>query len=338
MIRVLCLFPHFYWTRKMSPVRRHSIRAIARRDDVKLVLSGPGWPDYDVSQPVRDNLRRLMPDAEVVLWYKPLGTDEVPALIRPRELGVPACLRFNEAWWPWRRAMKEVIASGTELVICHHANDVRRFRPFRGWRPLVRHIPHCVERSIFAPAAQPQPQRPIPVVLTGNVHKRTYPLRYRLERLIRSGQVPGEVRPHPSYEMGTEAEAAAQVQAYADHLGRAKIAVVDSSRYRYPLSKYTEAALAGALVLGDMPELPPPGFAEFVVPIDRRASDRTIMETISGWLDNEPLRIRRAERGRRIVLARYTQEHYAAAWVGAVCELLGRPQPLPAPGDSRRVA
>ena len=136
----------------------------------------------------------------------------------------------------------------------------------------------------------------------------------------------------------SEAEAAAQVQAYADHLGRAKIAVVDSSRYRYPLSKYTEAALAGALVLGDMPELPPPGFAEFVVPIDRRASDRTIMETISGWLDNEPLRIRRAERGRRIVLARYTQEHYAAAWVGAVCELLGRPQPLPAPGDSRRVA
>ena len=279
-----------------------------------------------------------MPDADLVLWYKPLGTKEVPALVRPRELNVPACLRFNEAWWPRRQAMKEAIGSGTELVICHHANDMRQFRPFRAWQPVVHHIPHCVERSIFAPAAQPQPQRPIPVLLTGKIHKRTYPLRHRLQRLIRSGRVPGEVRVHPSYDMETEAEALAQVQAYADHLGRAKIVVVDSSRYGYPLSKYTEAAMAGALVLGDVPESPPPGFADFVVPIDRRASDRKIVETVSRWLENEPLRSQRAERGRQIVLARYTQEHYAAAWVNAVCEFLGRAQPLSAPGDSRQVA
>ena len=322
----------------MSPVRRHSIEAIARRDDVELVLSGPGWPDYDLSRPVRENLERLMPDADLVLWYKPLGAQDVPALVRPRELKVPACLRFNEAWWPRRQAMKEVIASGTELVICHHANDVPRFRRFRGWQPLVRHIPHCAERSVFAPAALAQPQRPIPVLLTGKIQKRTYPLRYRLERLIRSGRVPGEVRAHPSYDMETEAEALAQVQAYADHLGRAKIVVVDSSRYRYPLSKYTEAAMAGALVLGDVPESPPPGFADFVVPIDRRASDRKIVETVSGWLENEPLRSHRAERGRQLVLARYTQEHYAAAWAGVVCEFLGRARPVPAADGSRQVA
>jgi len=334
-LNVLCLYPHLFWTRKMSPVRRHSIRAIARRDDVELVLSGPGWPDYDVARPVQDNLARLMPDADVVLWYKPLGTNEVPPLIRPRELKVPACLRFNEAWWPWRRAMKEVIASGTELVICHHANDVRRFRRFRGVEPLVRHVPHCAERTIFEPVALPQSERPIPVLLTGKVHRRTYPLRSRFERWIRSGRLPGQVREHPTYELPTEADVLAQVQDYAHQLGQARIVVVDSSRYRYPLSKYTEAAMAGALVVGDMPESPPPGFADFVVRIDPRASDRKILATVLRWLEDESARTERAERGRRILLARYTQEHYAAAWVNAVGELLGRPGPVSSVDDAR---
>jgi hypothetical protein len=141
--------------------------------------------------------------------------------------------------------------------------------------------------------------------------------------LIRSGRLPGEVRQHPSYDLPAEADALAQVGAYAAQLGQAKIVLVDSSRYRYPLSKYTEAAMAGALVVGDMPACAPPGFADFLVEIDRRASDREIVATVSEWLENNSARSRRAECGRQLALARYTQEHYAAVWVQAARELLG---------------
>lgn len=321
-LKVLCLYPHFLWTRKMSPVRRHSIDAIGRRSDVDLVLSGPGWPDYDVSAPVQDNLDRLLPGADLVLWYKPLGDENAPALIDPQSLSVPACLRFNEAWWPRRRAMKEVIESGTQLVICHHANDVRRFRRYQNVEPVVIHIPHCAERSIFARAALPQNERSIPVLLTGKIHKRTYPLRHRFAGLIRSGCVPGEVREHPSYELDSEDAVLKQVQAYAGQLGRAKIVVVDSSRYRYPLSKYTEAAMAGALVVGDMPESPPPGFSDFVVPVNPRSSNTRIVRLLMDWLNDDFRRQERADQGRQIALSRFTQEHYAAAWMNAVREFL----------------
>ena len=307
----------------MSSVRRHSIEAIGRHSEVRLIVSGPGWPDYNQHVTVQKNLDNIFPDANLVLWHKPLGSDSTPSLGSPHQLKVPTCIRFNEAWWPRQKALNEVLSAGSKLVICHHANDIPRFNSRHAKELTIRHIPLCAEKSIFAKAALPDEKRDIPVLLTGFIHKRVYPIRYRMQKLIQANRFPGKIRQHPSYEMKDEAATIRQVHEYAEQLGRAKIVLVDSSRYKYPLAKYTEAAMAGALVLGDLPNDPPPGFQDFLVPISRWNSNRKIIKTILSWLNNDEQRIERAKQGQTIAATNFTQESYAQQFVDIAREFLG---------------
>ena len=81
--RILVLFPYELWTRKMSCVRRHAIWELESRADVVLEISGQGWPNYEERLPLAENIERIMPAADVLFWYKPLGDREIPALVDP---------------------------------------------------------------------------------------------------------------------------------------------------------------------------------------------------------------------------------------------------------------
>jgi len=265
--KILVLFPRQLWTRKQSPVRRHAILALQRRDDTTVKISGQGWPDWrhDIDGGAVAMIEHLMPDADAVFWYKPLGAKGIPPLIdsqavKDRWLTVES---FNECWWPDHRAEREATEAGTSLVICHHANDQQQFRTL----PTV-HIPHCAEKSIFAKAAKPWEKRDIDVLLCGVQSPSIYPLRAKWLELFKAGKLPGRAHYHerPPYRAKNLAACDDLVAEYASLLGRSKIVLGCSSRYRYALARFPEAAMAGALHLSDMPHNAPPFYADFIWP------------------------------------------------------------------------
>ena len=56
MINILYLVNKDHVQRKMSRVRFHSIAEIGKQSNIKLVISGKGWPDYDNSISVSENI------------------------------------------------------------------------------------------------------------------------------------------------------------------------------------------------------------------------------------------------------------------------------------------
>lgn len=160
-----------------------------------------------------------------------------------------------------------------------YEQDMRLYRKLLPGRVFV-HSPQPADPAAFAEASAPlqDAHRPITVILTGEADALfpgrdgqwypQYPLRRRLRRLLRSGAVAGwVVRAHPGYTQfachsAAECTAAnvsaatttAERAAYAAQLGQARIVLVTASAWRYWLRKYAEAALAGALVMGDVPQ------------------------------------------------------------------------------------
>ena len=59
MINILYLVNKDYVQRKMSRVRFHSVAEIGKQPNIKLVISGKGWPDYDNSVSVSENIDRF---------------------------------------------------------------------------------------------------------------------------------------------------------------------------------------------------------------------------------------------------------------------------------------
>lgn len=327
MLNLMVSFPKRLWEVKMSPARRHAIRAFNRCTEINCHLAGPGWGDWQAKKPVRWNIERLMPECDALLWYKPLGLEHkaapVAPLIEPHDTGVLTVETYNEAWWPNDLASRDVIASGTKLVICHHAADIPRFDlAVAEAGCTVGHIPHCAEETVFAEGAKPYKQRDIDLLLTGAINDSTYPLRHKWEQIIHSGRAPGrcEARRHPGYWMRDVRHCDEVVDIYAGLLKRSRIHLVCGSVYRYPLAKYVESAMAGCLVIGDMPLEAPPEYDKLMVAVPHDAGESELVGALRHWVDNKQREevARRAMAAREIALKHYTCQHYAVAFAAAV--------------------
>jgi hypothetical protein len=230
---------------------------------------------------------------------------------------------YNEAW-DRKAVMREILQHDIRLVIFHHANDLQAFlgndRLTRD-RHLV-HIPHGAERTIFAPAAHSWEGRSIPTLLTGALRPDVYPLRARCADLIRCGQLPGEIRAHPGYRTTDGAATRDQFVDYAQHLGRSRIALVLGITYNYALAKYPEAAMAGCLLAGDVPDELVPTLGQHMVRLHPEMSDAQIVQTVTWWLEHETEARQRAAASQQLALTRFTMEHYADRFVQVAQEFL----------------
>lgn len=329
MLNLMVSFPKRLWEVKMSPARRHVIRAFQRCIEINCHLTGPGWGDWQNDKPVRHNIERLMPEPEcnALLWYKPLGLEHkaapVAPLVEPHDAGVLTIETYNEAWWPDNLASRDVIANGTQLVICHHAGDMPQFDlAVAKAGCTVKHIPHCAEETVFAEGAKPHKQRDIDLLLTGAINDSTYPLRHKWSRIIHGGHVPGQTKaaPHPGYWMRDVRHCDETVDIYAGFLKRSRIHLVCGSVYRYPLAKYVESAMAGCLVIGDMPLEAPPEYDKMMVAVPHNASENELIDVLRYWVDEkqrEEVECR-AMAAQAIALEHYTCQHYATAFTAAI--------------------
>lgn len=183
-------------------------------------------------------------------------------------------------------------------------------------RKVVR-IPNCAEKSIFY--REMDGQRPIDCLLTGALHPEVYPLRERFARLIDEGAIPGERRKFPGHRRNSLEDARKQFADYAAHLRLAKVLLVDSSVHQLFLQRYAEAAAAGCVMIGDMPddELFRSTLGKALVEVDNDMADKQIVKVVKELLADPAEMERRRAIGLAEYLASYTTEHFAQQFVRA---------------------
>lgn len=330
---IVWLFPKFLWDRKLSPVRRDSLLAIGRHPSISLHITGPGWEDYNSSLSITENINRLGVGVDLIGWYKPLGDNTNPEypsepLRGISELCIPTCMRFNEAWWPDRLAVREVQESRTQLVICHHAEDLIEFSKQNDETyPLQTvHIPHGACQNRYYTPVSSSDDRSIPLLLTGSLKSHLdedlYPLRKRVAQLILDKRLPGTIRKKPPDVMPNSAAIERELLDYSAQLKSSKIVIMDGTRHQYPLAKYSEAAMAGAFVLGTAPRIAPPHFGDLFEPIDPRSKDEHLCSTIELWLKNSEERIARSQLAQQTAIEHFSQVAYAEAFYRVITAFL----------------
>ena len=134
---------------------------------------------------------------------------------------------------------------GTHAWITYYElSIVRRLAPWLRPQHCVRTW-HSVD-PLQVPAYQDQ--RPIPVILSGALGS-YYPLRTRLEALVRAGELPGVFGvPHPGY--GAKGVCTPD---FLQLLSRCKVAICTCSRLGYALRKIVEAVACGCRVITNLP-------------------------------------------------------------------------------------
>ena len=333
-MRILVLMPQQLWSSRLSASRRHDVKALERRPGVTLKISGFGWPDWQQNDTALANVRRIMPDADCVYTYKISGNPRkgVPAANDPASIsnGYLVVQKLQEAWWTgtgpndpepaWKLLARERVG----LAIMSHANDVPRMMEAAKQGMIVAVIPHAAEPGVFAQAAQKWPGRKIDVLLTGSVSSNHYPLRTRWKALMDAGRLPGKVylHPHPGCWFNGEAACEARVREYAQNLGKSKIVIGCSSRHRYELARFPEAAMAGAIHVSDMPEIPPKGYEDFIVPVEADWPDERLIKTVADLLADETKLRAMSAMAQATAICSFTWEKWADRFVDAVKKTL----------------
>lgn len=332
-LMILSVWPERLWRTKQSPSRRVVLRALGRRPDVILHQTGPGFTDWDDSSSGKANVRNVMPDCHAIISYKAAGGCEfgmihgISALARD----VPIIETFNECWsgdvnvggvlHPGANTVADYARQAhLALLIYHHANDLPRIESAASDRCRLVHIPHGAD-PIFAAESRPWSERR-GILLTGALNPEHYPLRCRMAEMIRNGRLPGAYFPRPSNYTRCVEESDALVRQYAQALGSCRVKLGCSSRWRYALQHYSEAAMAGCAHVADMPEGVPEFFRGMVHEIDPDCSDADLVDAV---LEAEEQGEMMAAMATGVAKAHYTTDHYAELLVGEIrATLAGR--------------
>lgn len=306
-MKILYLCNKHQYDTKMSRVRFQSIEAISKICDLE--YSGVGWNNYDKDKNVQANIDYLYggwEQPDIVVAYKPLD------LIDFKNIKAVKCVRYNEMWdVAW--TTKEIKESGAELVICHHLNDMPKYKHL----PNVKfvNISHCAEQTIYKDYGLPKIND---ILLTGAI-SRHYPFRARLRNIIFTyleGRVKCKILNHPGGDL-TNIHGYV-LDNYAKEINQSKITLTCSSAYKYRLGKYTEIPMSGSLLAADLPNEDHDFFKQFMLVLEPSDSDKDIADKIIEYIRDDGKRNDLIKKGIELN-KEYTQEKYAERFI-KVCE------------------
>ena len=295
----------------MSRVRFHGISAIARHRETEVILDGPGWADF-----IDASISEQKHDPDLVVWYKPL---DIPGYDRVK---APKCIRYNELWAKdW--SQKEITQSKSGLVICHHFNDIERYRGrLNPNQYKLVHNPHCGETNIFRDYNQ---KKDIDVLLVGILSKKVYPLREKaynkIAKHIRKNGFTFQRHKHPGYKLKGLEGINKQVKEYAKAINRAKIVITDASTYKYALAKYVEIPLCNTAIAGNIPHENQAWFRKFLIELNNDKKANKLADKICAYLTSGEWK-KLAKIGHDENLRHRTQEHYARRFVNIAKDYL----------------
>ena len=274
----------------------------------------PSHLGYDGSSSLVNNIRSRFGSASHfdVIYFTGGGYGNTE--LRAASQYSPIMNREHECWG--YRCLSGFIDANVSIVLLTFAYEIDLYHASFSYNRVIAHSPTIAEPRIFYPPLATKTNtaapRDIDVLVVGARHPFVYPIRTRIGDMIQKGLIKNSlVHQHPGYyfENNTVEQTEAQMHLYAAVLRRAKIVVVDSSRYGYALSKYTEVPLSGALAMGDIPAEREDEFRSFMVEISMSMTDAQIISTIKYWITREEERQARANLGQQIVLNAYTFDH-----------------------------
>ena len=243
-MKILYMLGEYYRQKKMDRERIKYGEAVERHPDVELKWWGNGYPDHNDKASVAANLARLEFKPDIIWVHKP------QEYVDFKGCGVPSFMNLNEVSRP--EILAEISDHNITMVIHHHENDRPELEKVAAAGRVFVHSLHGADEQTFL-CTRPIAGREVACLSSGMTCAEFYPLRQRYSVMIKNGKLPGVVRPHPGYRLGDWDACEKQFKRYGDVLGNSKIVISCSSIWKYPLSKYTEAMAAGAVVVGDMP-------------------------------------------------------------------------------------
>ena len=101
--------------------------------------------------------------------------------------------------------IKEILDSGSQLVICHHLNDCEQYQKMnlntkKGEPIKFEYIGHCAESTVFKDYNL---DKKYDLLLAGCLYAPHYPLRNRLKKIMNnmSNRYRTYIHPHPGYDL-----------------------------------------------------------------------------------------------------------------------------------------
>jgi len=309
----LYLCTRYLWECKSDRGRVKHVEAVARQPGIDLRCDGPGWmhppPDWRA-----DLLWVYDPPRKTDGWQ--FSITGLRDRVQPRAI-------FMYDAYEAAKARAEIDSCDPALVIFAQESDERKWRAeLEAEGRTVARIPNCADKAVFY--REGAWERPIDCLLTGALAAETYPLRKRFAHLIAKGGLPGEIRPFPGYRRKSAEDARDQFADYAAHLRVAKIALLDASIYGLALQKCMEAAAAGCVMVGEMPndKLFRSTLGKALVTIDNGMSDKQIAAIVKGLLADPAEMDLRRKIGLSEYLACYTTEHWARRFLAAASRVV----------------
>ena len=265
----------------------------------RLEYAGPGFCGYDEKLSPAQNIARMFPGvtfAFAFLEYVVAGIDR-PESKDLNTLPMPLFAMFHEC--PKLAKCDEMIVKSNVSAGSVFPSDkflacCRQLLPGRSFVAAPQIMTTPIQRF----TGDATSRRSVDILLTGNLLP-IYPLRRRIAHLMMKGKLKGSILPRKTTN-----------EDYNRALRGAKIVIATSGFTRWPLKKVSEAACAGALVIGDLPDQMTEMVSQIMVPIDYEMSDEQIIATIYDWLQNEDKRVAFATKAQRFCQKHFSSERF----------------------------
>ena len=301
--------------------------------EVQPFVWGTDFSDYNPGLTMVENIKRKYPQDpfDFVLTSSSFSSSALDGVKGNNTF--PLAVMYEDC------VIKERIPSQDpeDIFVCNHAgtgdlffhsyaNSMAYYVKY-GYGSLLWHLPHSVDPTYFSPAKK-HSERTTDILIVGSDWT-FYPLRFKVLRMLDDGKLPGVVKRYINYPIATLAsgtttpdqrysELESAYREYISELKNAKVVLVCSGKRNNANRLYVEAAAAGALVVGDIPDEREDDFRSWMVEVSPTSSIATLYHTLKWWLDNEPERSKRAENGMRHVIKRYGLKRSSADVVYAM--------------------
>lgn len=288
--------------------------------EVQPFVWGTDFADYDSSLSMPENIKRKYPrkSFDFVLTKSSFSSSALGS-IRGNN-SIPIAVMYEDC------VINERIPSQDpdDVFVCNHvdtgdlffhsyANSMAYYAKY-GYGSLLWHLPHAVDPAYFYPAKK-HSERTTDILIVGSDWT-FYPLRFKVLRMADDDKLPGVVKRYINYPVATLSDGLMTPEkryrdlevAYRDYIAAlkdAKIVVVCSGKRNNANRLYVEAAAAGALVVGNIPEEREDDFRSWMVEVSQTSSVASLYHTLKWWLDNEQARSKRAEMGMKHVIKEY---------------------------------
>jgi hypothetical protein len=285
-MNLLYIIDRDQYINKMSRVRFHAIEALSKLTNI--IIWGPNWRRYNINESLTLNINKLNLNIDGVICYKP------SSVIGFCDLTCLKIMTYNEMW-DETYTLKEINDARPNLVICHHENDMKRYRyeiykNINCYTKFV-HIHHSANSDIFYDRKE---NKTIDILLVGSVG-RHYPLRQRFEKIIK--MMPSKFvciqYKHPGY-IHANAFTDIYLKDFAENMSKSKICLTCTSRYKYLLGKLIEIPMCGSVIASDLPAQNIKLFEEMMIVISNEMTDEEIVNKLVYYLENnEELEIKK---------------------------------------------